>query len=135
MTNLQTGRSIIVKINDRGPFYEDRLIDLSWAAAQKLKVNGTAFVEVEALAPHAAPNPEAKVFTYYLQVAAFKTQSRALRLQKQLRQTFRGKPIIIKKVNRFYRVRIGPLTDLETVKQLDGKLQQKGFGKPVIIKS
>lgn len=135
VTNLQNGRSIIVKVNDRGPFHGDRLIDLSWAAAQKLKINGTAFVEVEALAPHAIPNPEAKEFTYYLQVAAFKQQSRALQLKSQLRQKFGSNPIAVKKVNQFYRVRMGPFTNLETVKQLNSKLQKSGFGKPVIIKS
>ena len=53
VTNLDNGRSVIVRINDRGPFHEDRLIDLSYAAAIKLGVNihGTAPVEVRAIDP------------------------------------------------------------------------------------
>jgi len=53
VTNLENGRSVIVRINDRGPFHEDRLIDLSYAAAVKLGVNihGTAPVEVRAIDP------------------------------------------------------------------------------------
>jgi rare lipoprotein A len=53
VTNLDNGRSVIVRINDRGPFHEDRLIDLSYAAAVKLGVNihGTAPVEVRAIDP------------------------------------------------------------------------------------
>lgn len=53
VTNLENGRSAIVRINDRGPFKSDRIIDLSYAAARKLGVwqNGTAFVEVRAITP------------------------------------------------------------------------------------
>jgi rare lipoprotein A len=49
VTNLKNGRSIIVKVNDRGPFVDNRIIDLSYVAARKLDMitNGTAFVEVE----------------------------------------------------------------------------------------
>ena len=53
VTNLKNGRSVIVKVNDRGPFHENRIIDLSYAAALKLgtKATGTGFVEVEAIDP------------------------------------------------------------------------------------
>lgn len=53
VTNLQNGRSVIVKVNDRGPFHEDRIIDLSYAAAYKLGMvnTGVALVEVRALDP------------------------------------------------------------------------------------
>lgn len=56
VTNLSNGRSVVVRINDRGPFVANRIIDLSYAAAVKLDMirNGTAFVQVEALTP-AAP--------------------------------------------------------------------------------
>lgn len=59
VTNLDNGRSIIVRINDRGPFVGDRLIDLSYVAAVKLGVHvkGTAPVEVRVLDPAAAPAP------------------------------------------------------------------------------
>jgi rare lipoprotein A len=53
VTNLANGRSVVVRINDRGPFHADRIIDLSYAAAHKLGyVNaGSAKVEVEAILP------------------------------------------------------------------------------------
>lgn len=53
VTNLSNGRSVVVRINDRGPFHRDRIIDLSYAAAHKLgyAVAGSARVEVEALLP------------------------------------------------------------------------------------
>lgn len=53
VTNLENGRSIVVRVNDRGPFVEDRLIDLSFVAAGKLRIlgPGTGAVEVRALSP------------------------------------------------------------------------------------
>jgi rare lipoprotein A len=60
VTNLSNGRSIVVRINDRGPFVANRIIDLSYAGATRLDMirNGTAFVEVEALTP-ASPGSSA----------------------------------------------------------------------------
>ncbi len=58
VTNLENGRSVVVKVNDRGPFVDDRLIDLSYAAATQLDMvrNGTARVEVRAVAaPYRQP--------------------------------------------------------------------------------
>lgn len=59
VTNLENGRSVVVRVNDRGPFHEDRLIDLSYAAAVKLgvHVNGTAPVEIRALQRGVTPPP------------------------------------------------------------------------------
>ena len=57
VTNLTNGRSVVVRINDRGPFVGDRIIDLSYTAAAKLDMirTGTAFVQVETLSPVPAP--------------------------------------------------------------------------------
>lgn len=57
--NLNNGRSVIVRVNDRGPFLHNRLIDLSYAAAAKLGIvgSGTGVVEVETVGPGAAPSP------------------------------------------------------------------------------
>ncbi|WP_303902158.1 septal ring lytic transglycosylase RlpA family protein [Thiohalomonas denitrificans] len=54
VTNLLTGRSVVVKVNDRGPFHDDRIIDLSYAAARKLEItrSGTAPVEIRAIEPN-----------------------------------------------------------------------------------
>jgi rare lipoprotein A len=55
VTNLQNGRSVVVRVNDRGPFVGNRIIDLSYSAAAKLDMvrNGTAFVEVRSIDPNA----------------------------------------------------------------------------------
>jgi rare lipoprotein A len=62
VTNLQNGRSVVVRVNDRGPFVDNRIIDLSYTAASRLDMlrNGTAMVEVRALDfPAATPDPGA----------------------------------------------------------------------------
>lgn len=59
VTNLDNHKSVIVRINDRGPFYEGRIIDLSYAAAQRLGITraGTGNVEVEIVVPEGDPRP------------------------------------------------------------------------------
>jgi rare lipoprotein A len=59
VTNLENGRSVVVRVNDRGPFVGNRIIDLSYAAAVKLDMlhDGTAMVEVRSISPGAAPPP------------------------------------------------------------------------------
>jgi rare lipoprotein A len=61
VTNLQNGRSVVVRVNDRGPFVGNRIIDLSYTAAAKLDMlrNGTAMVEVRSIDPRAPPQPAA----------------------------------------------------------------------------
>lgn len=104
VTNLDNGRSVIVRINDRGPFHEGRIIDLSYAAAKKLGYysSGIAHVEVEAItvapnsthsaapAPAATSNPVetakplASGYGYYVQVGAFSTESAAQQLKQRV---------------------------------------------------
>jgi rare lipoprotein A len=61
VTNVANGRSVVVRVNDRGPFHEDRLIDLSYAAAHRLGLigQGSGLVEVEAILPGSGPSPVA----------------------------------------------------------------------------
>lgn len=59
VTNVANGRSVVVRVNDRGPFIDNRLIDLSYTAAHKLGIigNGSGMVEVESIIPGATPAP------------------------------------------------------------------------------
>jgi len=137
VTRLDTGQSVIVRINDRGPFHEGRIIDLSFAAATKLGINklGTAKVEVEAInvsdlasAPALVVEsnlvlkqttlaPETNVANRsFLQIASFSNKDNAQVLLERL-QLAEIKYAFIKKsqVNHesVWRVRIGPLNDSE----------------------
>jgi len=91
VTNLENGRSVVVRLNDRGPFAKDRIIDLSRAAAERLDMirTGTARVEVRSLAgggaaaASAAPGP-APAPAYYAQAGAFGSRANADALAARL---------------------------------------------------
>lgn len=129
VTNLDNGRSLIVRINDRGPFHHDRILDLSWAAAAKLGVldRGTARVEVEAITPApdgalaAAPPSAPKSPTerpLWLQVGAFAAQDNAELLRQRLLLAGLG-PVHIARERRgraaMHIVRIGPYATPEAL--------------------
>jgi len=77
VTNLQNGRSVVVRVNDRGPFVGNRIIDLSYTAAAKLDMlrNGTAMVEVRSIDPGAPPQPAAVQFAAAPAVTAAPTSA------------------------------------------------------------
>ncbi|HUO80163.1 MAG TPA: septal ring lytic transglycosylase RlpA family protein [Steroidobacteraceae bacterium] len=114
VTNLRNGRSVVVRINDRGPFKANRIIDLSYAAALKLDMvrDGTTLVEVRALEADGPPPPAPPPGEIYAQAGAFAVADNAERLRERLAgagiagvfvrsDTVAGRPL--------YRVRIGPV--------------------------
>ena len=134
VTRLDTGESVIVRVNDRGPFHEGRVIDLSFAAASKLGINrtGTAKVEVEAISDSEAMPlpvllPESQ--KSYLQVASFSQEDNADALKERL-QTAGLDHVQVKKHrldgDPVWRVRIGPLGDNE-MRQTERKLSDLGL--------
>ncbi len=161
--NLDNGRSVVVRVNDRGPFLHDRLIDLSYAAAAKLGIlgNGTGRVEIEAIAPDDTATQTAKVKIYplqlvspamaaeeipvaapepatklYLQVGAFTQHDNALSLRDRLeREALR--PISIQTTGadaaRVYRVRIGPLASAEEGDRLAERVAQLGIAGARVV--
>jgi len=156
--NLRNGRSVIVKINDRGPFHENRVIDLSYAAASRLGIlgKGTGLVEVEAIDPntYAADNPVRSVpasqpklsrraatttnqAKLYLQLGAFSSRSNAERLQARLSSTeLPGELHISEAVSAqkpVFRVRIGPLANVEAADQLTRTLADQGISSPHVV--
>lgn len=140
VTHLDNGRSVVVRINDRGPFHDDRLIDLSYAAATQLGVvdTGTAPVRVQVIEPGAdanaaedtggAPAPGPR----FIQVGAFTHFANA----QQMRARVQGADIRGVEVERgrtaagerVYRVRIGPLDDHDEREAVLGKLDRAGIG-------
>lgn len=133
VTNLRNGRSVVVRVNDRGPFKDGRIIDLSQTAASRLDMlrDGTAFVEVRALTPGqnatsepvagAAPVPATALF---VQAGAFGTEANATRLLAQLRAKGFDKSFVREDQvdgRRIFRVRVGPIP---TVPQFDKAVAQ-----------
>lgn len=127
VTNLDNGRHTIVRVNDRGPFHDDRIIDLSYAAAVKLGFHqyGTARVRVEVL--EQAPK-------FVLQAGAFRDLTAADRLKHSLMQ-LTGEPAYVVKVaeDALYRVRLGPVAGRPEAQRLQAMIIEARFGEPLII--
>ena len=132
VTNIDNQQSLVVRVNDRGPFHDDRLIDLSYAAAVRLGFHkqGTANVKVDLLAA-----PLAQSDYVFLQVAAFEAEPSAVQMQQQLAQTV-GEPVYITKdVNNgkiLHKVRIGPL-DPAKIDVLQNTLQEQDIHSTLIV--
>jgi rare lipoprotein A len=143
VTNLQNGRSVVVRINDRGPLVDNRIIDLSYTAAARLDMlrNGTAMVEVRAIDPAvgdtALPAPAAGVpapaaaasGALFVQAGAFADPANAQRLAAKLRGGGFGTIFIRDDTiagRRMYRVRIGPVPDVPEFDRIVAALGQAG---------
>ncbi len=145
VTNLNNYRSIVVKVNDRGPFHADRLIDLSYGAAVSLGFSeqGTAPVEVIALSVDGTEDLRAdpalatwKSDYRYLQVGSFGNADSARGLQRKLSK-LTDVAVTVREIqlhgSAFYRVRIGPLADRAQLLALREELIELGYSgvKPV----
>lgn len=141
VTNLDNGRSLVVRVNDRGPFKDGRIIDLSYAAAVKLGVldSGTAPVEVRALDFGAESDTVAHIpaaLPVELQAGAFSKRDSAERLAEQLRdQDIDRVRIERARTDRgsLWRVRIGPIRDADQARRLFDRLLALGLGQPVYV--
>ncbi len=136
----RTGRDIVVRINDRGPFVGDRIIDLSEGAARKLDMmhEGVAAVRVTALgyrSDHGGGEPEFRTPLNYdsgnftLQVAAFKNRGNAYRYAEELKVTYGTADVQESVVDgtRFYRVRLGHYSSLRSAQLSHEAFEKKGF--------
>lgn len=136
VTNLENGRSLIVRVNDRGPFLHDRLIDLSYAAAVRLGVHlrGTAPVEVRAITPegsgsHGSAGPATEL-RQYLQVAAFSDRNNARALIRRLRDAGLDSVRLVRSRREgrtLYRVRLGPYPQVAALEAAETRLRELGI--------
>jgi rare lipoprotein A len=130
VTHLNSGKSVMVTVNDRGPFVKGRIIDLSYAAAQALGMveEGVARVRVEVFDKKAAPiSPPEGSFT--IQVGAFVDRSNAARLMAELQKAYTDVTITELKTpeNTYYRVRVGRFRTRNEAYQIASRLAQEGY--------
>ncbi len=137
ITNLSNGRSVVVRINDRGPFVANRIVDLSYSAAARLDIvrTGTAFVELRTIGPgetplEARPAVAAAPVALYIQVGAFAELGNAQRVIDRLQSS--GVPHVFSLTSSgtgrvLRRVRIGPLATVEEFDQLAARLATLGY--------
>jgi rare lipoprotein A len=143
VTNLDNGRSIVVRVNDRGPFHDDRLIDLSYAAARALGFDdkGTAPVVVEALDDVNHPELMAVAHrdSYYLQVGAFSSrrgaQSNLDQVKQALPEGVNARILTSETANGIlYKVWIGPLESIEEEQIVAARIRDRNLGNPLRVK-
>jgi len=154
VTNLDNNRSIVVRVNDRGPFHGERLVDLSYAAAVKLGYaeRGTTRVHLESILPPAFSNEisaqtaatEAVILSsaargekQYLQVGAFSDLEAARRLSARL-QEITSLPVFIQDVvssssQRLHRVRVGPILTSGEMQVLTDRVVAANLGSPYTV--
>jgi rare lipoprotein A len=147
VTNLDNGKSLVVRVNDRGPFHGDRLIDLSYAAAVKLGFadSGTAPVRVRALSPGDGDEAKARTAsvqgdvpdeasqegTIFIQVGAFAHFANAQEVRARV-QGADVRPVEVSRGRtadgeRIYRVRVGPVSASDQERILSA-LEGAGLG-------
>jgi len=142
VTNLDNGRKAIVRVNDRGPFHEGRIIDLSYAAATKLGVSatGTANVSIRVVnsSGDVLADQQKSVDSIdasyihdggkvYVQIAAFSNEQGALKMIKDLRDKNFSSVRVHVESNQgktIYRVRIGPVPTTFAAQKLVGQLKE-----------
>jgi rare lipoprotein A len=158
VTNLANNKSVVVRINDRGPFLHDRIMDLSYVAAHKLGIvgNGSSEVEVVSIAPDGAIAPPIAMNSpvtseplapapvtnnimiadgkTYLQLGAFKSQPGAESFLAKMRTEFdgSGKQVVLYQKGDLVRVHLGPYASLDEARSTAEKLQSRLGFKPMV---
>lgn len=146
--NLRNGKQVLLKINDRGPFLHNRLIDLSYAAAHRLGIvaTGTGLVEVVVVGPDsmiadkkiavpvtsAIPPPP----SIYIQVGAFSESGNAERMRRRLYgHTY--SPVITQHARvdggDVHRVRVGPIATVDEADKIVQRMQWQGYRPRLIV--
>jgi len=132
VTDLENSRSTVVRITDRGPFVQGRIIDLSLATAKKLAMigPGTAMVRLEILSNGREPGPE----RYAVQIGAFSERPTAERLQQRMVSRYGGAYIenYDSERGRLFRVRVGPRPSLPDAQQLARQLENENLAGFVV---
>lgn len=134
VTNANNGRSTVVRITDRGPFVDNRIIDLSLAAAREIESVGPGVVpvRVEVLSP--GVDPTSGFFT--VQVGAFRDRDNAERLRERLNASYA--PIFIQQYDSpdgiFYRVRVGKVSGEDAARQFGEQLREREGFTPMVLR-
>jgi rare lipoprotein A len=134
VTDLATDRSVVVRINDRGPFKRGRTIDLSYAAGRVLGLlgPGTARVRIEVLKGFRPATGEAPSSAVWIQVGAFSVQENAYALKRRLDAAYEG--VVVSRLQTaggaYFRVRVK--ADRTTVKDLARRLAGEGFSVIIV---
>jgi rare lipoprotein A len=155
VTNVKTGQSVVVRVNDRGPFHSNRIIDLSYAAAARIGIvqAGSGLVEVERILPGpgvvdvaaVTPPPAATVETpiltaegnaLWLQIGAFSSAESAESFRDHVGRElpWLAEPIQIASRDGLHRVRLGPYRNAEEAAAVGDKVRRSLGISPVLVR-
>jgi rare lipoprotein A len=147
--NLENGREMAVRINDRGPFVKDRIIDLSLTAARKLGIidQGTAKVKVTALGEARTyrqgnrevarflPHQDFQQGDFYVQIGSFTNKNNALRLQEKMKQ--QGNSVVMTRFGHgdslFYRVQVHAGSTLTVARNMEKEFNGNGYPDAFVV--
>lgn len=133
--NLENAHDVLVRINDRGPFVEGRIVDLSYAAAQTMRMPGTALVRLEILGLGSSEDRDTPPGTYAVQVGAFKDRRNAQRLKEVIALHYG--PVSIQSFDRgdglFHRVRVGRENSEEAAHDLARQLRRSNLATETFV--
>ena len=134
VTHLRNGKSIVVRVNDRGPFVGDRIIDLSYASAKELGMigTGTARVRVEAIETFGGASPGDMNGSFYIQIAALSSQASAQDLVRRLQNRNLGGRAFYAPSLGLWRVQAGPFNSLNRAEDLSDELNRQYPGNFVV---
>jgi len=144
VTNLSNGRSVVVRVNDRGPFVKDRIIDLSYAAAKALGYmkQGTTRVRVQTLdaqgrTAHTQPQEHQRERIIngriFIQLAAYRSFESANDLRQRLSDDYPSVDIVHTGHDDWYRVRLGPFANEWDSQKVQAELKNSGYAHPIIV--
>jgi len=134
VTNMTNGKSTTVRITDRGPFVDNRIIDLSYAAAKQIESIGPGVVPVQ-LEILSAIDPNDGTFT--IQVGAFKDKTNAEKLVRRLSKDYPSvdlQSFHSPKGEAFYRVHVGKISGEDAAKKMSEELHAREGVKPLIFR-
>ena len=137
VTNTTNGKNVDVRINDRGPFVDGRVIDLSVLAARKIDLVGAGVVPVrlKVIKTGSAADGRWTVTVYAVQVAAFENESAAEALRRELQARYGTASIqTVNAGKTLYRVRVGRSTDILDAEKLAARLRADRYDAPFVVK-
>jgi len=137
VTNTDNNKTVIVRVNDRGPFHHNRIIDLSYSAAYKLDMlkTGTANVIIEAITNFSKKSPniiavnshqQSESMSYFIQVLATNSKTQAESTANAISHLFQLSTKINKK-QKLYKVHVGPINNSTELNSTIRQLRNNGY--------
>lgn len=138
VTNLDNGRKVVVRINDRGPYVKGRVIDLSYAAAKSVGLirSGVAKVKIEVLSTPSKRSDSLFVALYTVQAGSFSSRKNALALERKISGIV-DEPVRVESFvaggDTYYRVRVGMFHRRGDAERVRKTLRRRGYGASIYV--